>query len=132
LLYDRASLGFPVARQANVGAIAEYKCNLAPRRISLRSHYLAASPGKFSLTVHWVRGYDEITWFGLQSNEYRANWLQYARVRNTDGNGFLEMPGGRTASSADLRWYYALEQDSACNRQKTARQPPEIRPKFCR
>ena len=57
----------------------------------------------------WVWGYDEITWFGLQSNEYRARWLQYAWdwVRNTDTNGYLEMPGGRTATSAEMRWYYA-------------------------
>ena len=57
----------------------------------------------------WVWGYDEITWFGLQTREYRANWLQYAWdwVRNMDTNGYLEMPGGRTASSSEMHWYYA-------------------------
>ena len=64
----------------------------------------------------WVWGYDEITWFGLQSMEYRANWLQYAWdwVRNTDTNGYLEMPGGRTATSAEMRWYYANNSSDAC------------------
>jgi hypothetical protein len=57
----------------------------------------------------WIWGYDEITWFGLQSAEYRTKWLQYAWnwVRETDPNGYLEMPGGRTASSAQMRWYFA-------------------------
>jgi hypothetical protein len=64
----------------------------------------------------WVWGYDEITWFGLQNKEYRASWLQYAWdwVRNTDTNGYLEMPGGRTATSAEMRWYYANNSSDAC------------------
>lgn len=28
-------------------------------------------------------------------------------VRETDSNGFLEMPGSRTATSPDTRWYFA-------------------------
>ena len=64
----------------------------------------------------WIWGYDEITWFGLQSKEYRAKWLQYAWdwVRKTDSNGYVEMPGGRTATSADMRWYYANNPSDAC------------------
>ena len=43
-------------------------------------------------------------------------WLQYAWdwVRNTDTNGYLEMPGGRTASSAEMRWYFANNPSDAC------------------
>jgi hypothetical protein len=57
----------------------------------------------------WIWGYDEITWFSLQPKEYRAKWLQYAWdwVRNTDTNGYLEMPGGRTARRGKSHWYYA-------------------------
>jgi hypothetical protein len=56
-----------------------------------------------------VWGYDEITWFAHQPKEYRARWLQYAWnwLRETDPNAHLEMPGGRTASSPDLHWYFA-------------------------
>jgi hypothetical protein len=28
-------------------------------------------------------------------------------VRKTDPNGYLQMPGSRTVSSADIRWYFA-------------------------
>ena len=36
-------------------------------------------------------------------------WLQYAWywVRKTDPNGYLEMPGSRTATSPETRWYIA-------------------------
>ena len=56
-------------------------------------------------------GYDEITWFAHQSPQYRSNWLHYAHdwVRQTDPNGFLQMPGSRTLVSPldRKRWYYA-------------------------
>jgi hypothetical protein len=32
-------------------------------------------------------------------------WLDAARYADT--NGYLEMPGGRTATSAEMHWYYA-------------------------
>ena len=57
----------------------------------------------------WIWGYDEITWFAHQSKQYRAGWLKYAWdwVRKTDPNGYLQMPGSRTASSPDIHWYFA-------------------------
>ena len=64
----------------------------------------------------WVWGYDEITWFAHQSKQYRADWLKYAWdwVRKTDPNGFLQMPGSRTATSPDMHWYYANNPSPAC------------------
>ena len=57
----------------------------------------------------YVWGYDEITWFAHQTREYRAQWLQYAWdwLRDTDTNAHLQMPGSRTATSSDTRWYFA-------------------------
>ena len=44
-----------------------------------------------------------------RASQYRADWLQYAWdwVRKTDPNGYLQMPGSRTVSSPDMRWYFA-------------------------
>jgi len=39
---------------------------------------------------------------------YAWNW-----VRNTDPNGYLEMLGSRTATSAETRWYFANHPSSA-------------------
>ena len=63
-----------------------------------------------------VWGYDEITWFAHQKKQYRAEWLKYAWdwVRKTDSNGFLQMPGSRTANSPDLHWNFANNRSPAC------------------
>ncbi len=63
----------------------------------------------------YVWGYDEITWFAHQSREYRAQWLQYAWdwLRETDPNAHLQMPGSRTATSSDTRWYFANNKSDA-------------------
>ena len=63
----------------------------------------------------YVWGYDEITWFAHQTKEYRAKWLQYAWdwLRDTDTNAHLQMPGSRTATSSDTRWYFANNKSDA-------------------
>ena len=59
----------------------------------------------------WIWGYDEISWFAHQPADYRHKWLRYAYdwVRDTDPNGWLQMPAGRqTTSPLDgKRWYAA-------------------------
>jgi hypothetical protein len=56
-------------------------------------------------------GYDEITWFAHQPEEYRNEWLRYAWrwLKEHDPDGFLEMPGGRmlTNGPAGAKWYFA-------------------------
>ena len=75
-----------------------------------------ATPGRPGAGPLWVWGYDEITWFAHQSKPYRADWLKYAWdwVRKTDPNGFLQMPGSRTATTPDSRWYFANNPSPAC------------------
>ena len=95
-----------------------WACEHLPYFVEFDNYGRSRHPGEPSAKGDflWIWGYDEITWFGLQSNEYRAQWLQYAWdwVRNTDTNGCLEMPGGRTASSAEMRWYFANNPSEAC------------------
>ena len=61
--------------------------------------------------AYWLWGYDEISWFANQKDDYRRQWLRYAWnwVRKTDPNGFLEMPGRRGVTSPlnHLIWYAA-------------------------
>ncbi|PKO22569.1 MAG: hypothetical protein CVU38_08690 [Chloroflexi bacterium HGW-Chloroflexi-1] len=54
----------------------------------------------------WVWGWDEICWFANQPEEQRNEWLWYAWewIRETDPNGFMEMPGQQRMS--DPRGYY--------------------------
>jgi hypothetical protein len=88
-----------------------WKCEHLPYFVELDNYGVSRHPGEPNARgeFNWVWGYDEITWFAHQSREYRAHWLQYAWdwVRRTDTNGYLEMPGSRTAASPDIHWYFA-------------------------
>jgi hypothetical protein len=88
-----------------------WTCDHLPYFVEFDNYGVSQHPGQPNATgeFNWVWGYDEITWFTHQPKEYRANWLKYAWnwVRNTDTNGWLEMPGSRTATSPDTRWYFA-------------------------
>ncbi|HEX3857076.1 MAG TPA: hypothetical protein VHY30_07260 [Verrucomicrobiae bacterium] len=88
-----------------------WTCDHLPYFVEFDNYGVSQHPGQPNTTgnFNWVWGYDEITWFAHQPKDYRAKWLQYAWdwVRNTDTNGWLEMPGSRTAVSPDTRWYFA-------------------------
>ena len=88
-----------------------WKCDHLPYLVELDNYGVSQHPGEPNTkgNFNWVWGYDEITWFAHQTKEYRAHWLQYAWdwVRRTDPNGYLEMPGSRTARSPDTQWYFA-------------------------
>ena len=91
--------------------VSGWRCDHLPYLVEFDNYGVSRHPGEPNATgeFNWVWGYDEITWFAHQTKEYRARWLQYAWnwVRQTDSNGFLEMPGSRTAVSPDTRWYFA-------------------------
>jgi hypothetical protein len=97
--------------------VSGWTCEYLPYLVELDNYGVSRHPGEPNEKGNfvWVWGYDEITWFAHQSKEYRAHWLQYAWkwLRDTDPNAHLEMPGGRTASSPDLHWYFANNASAA-------------------
>jgi hypothetical protein len=88
-----------------------WQCDHLPYVAEIDNWGVSRQPGQPKQGGIWIWGYDEITWFAHQSQQYRSNWLRYAWdwVRQTDTNGFLQMPGSRTLRSPqdNLRWYYA-------------------------
>jgi hypothetical protein len=94
-----------------------WACEHLPYLVELDNYGVSRHPGEANTDRGsiWVWGYDEITWFAHQDKEYRAKWLRYAWdwVGKTDANGHLEMPGSRTATSAETRWYYANNPSAA-------------------
>jgi len=88
-----------------------------PYLVEIDNWGVSKQPGQPKAGGIWIWGYDEITWFAHQSQQYRSNWLAYARdwVRRTDANGFLEMPGSRTLAypAYGKRWYFANNPSSA-------------------
>ncbi len=86
-----------------------WRCEHLPYLVEIDNWGVSKQPGQPKAGGIWVWGYDEITWVAHQSQAYRSNWLKYAWdwVRQTDPNGHLQMPGSRTCSSPDIRWYFA-------------------------
>lgn len=88
-----------------------WQCEHLPYLVELDNWGSSRHPGEAAQGGDWVWGYDEISWFANQSQQYRSKWLHYAWdwVRKTDPNGYLEMPGSRTETSSlnHRSWYFA-------------------------
>jgi len=71
-----------------------------PYLVEFDNFGMSQTPGEATLNSHFIWGYDEISWFYLQTPEYRDEWLKYAYnwLRETDPNGFLQMPVGRVVT----------------------------------
>ncbi len=74
-----------------------WECESLPFLVEFDNFGVSRTPGRSTLESHFIWGYDEITWFSLQTEEYRNTWLKYAYnwLRENDPNGFLQMPAGR-------------------------------------
>lgn len=83
-----------------------WSCEALPYLVEFDNFGISDHPGVANVKDHYVWGYDEITWFYIQSSAYRQQWLKYAYdwLRENDPNGHLEMPVARvisTGNSAD-------------------------------
>jgi hypothetical protein len=94
-----------------------WQCEHLPYLVEIDNWGVSRTPGQPKAGGIWVWGYDEITWFAHQSQQYRSNWLRYAWnwVRQADENGYLQMPGSRTLVSPldRRRWYHANKPSAA-------------------
>jgi hypothetical protein len=83
-----------------------WTCDHLPYLVEFDNYGVSRQPGQPRVVGggNWIWGYDEITWFAHQSQQYRADWLQYAWhwVRTSDSNGYLEMPGSRQITNGHL------------------------------
>nr|MDO8087185.1 hypothetical protein [Candidatus Sigynarchaeum springense] len=78
-----------------------WACDSLPYLVEFDNFGISDHPGEDIGSI-WTWGYDEITWYALQPEEYRNQWLSYAVrwLEENDPNGFLEMPGSRPISVA--------------------------------
>jgi hypothetical protein len=87
-----------------------WRCEHLPYLVELDNYGRSRRPGQPGMGRFWVWGWDEITWFSQQPEDYRNEWLRYAWnwVREHDAAGYLQMPGLRCLAGAanGKRWYY--------------------------
>ncbi len=93
-----------------------WKCDALPYLVELDNFGGSGHEGEDRGDI-WCWGYDEITWFARQPENYRDLWLRYAWnwIRRTDPNGYLQMPAGRVLYQPvdGKSWYWANKPGSA-------------------
>jgi hypothetical protein len=87
-----------------------WRCESLPYIVEFDNWGVSDAPGTH-VADWWTWGWDEICWFAHQPADYRNAWLRYADrwLRETDPNGFLQMPVSRCLCSpvGDVTWYLA-------------------------
>jgi hypothetical protein len=77
-----------------------WSCKSLPYLVEFDNYGRSRSPNVANLNSHFVWGWDEISWFSLQDEQYRKQWLKYAFnwIKETDPSGHLQMPVSRMIS----------------------------------
>ena len=86
-----------------------WECEYQPYIVEFDNFGISDNPGVADPNSHGLWGYDEITWYSLQPEEYRNEFLEYAYrwVSNNDAAGYLQMPGNRVITPIkDARMKY--------------------------
>ena len=95
-----------------------WKCDSLPYLVEFDNFGRGPNPNVADPKSMFCWGWDEISWFALQPEEYRNQWLLYAHdwIKQTDPNGHLEMPGTRMISCPNetLRTYFANTKSPTC------------------
>jgi hypothetical protein len=106
----------------SLGAVSPggWKAESMPYLVEFDNFGVSKNPGVANHNDHFCWGYDDITWFAMQDEDYRNNWLRYAFdwIRKTDPNGHLQMCVIRmiygTQAEKTLRSYFANTKSEAC------------------
>jgi len=96
-----------------------WKCESLPYLVEFDNFGRSREGGNIpTLDNHFIWGWDEISWLSLQTEEYRNEFIRYAYnwIKETDPNGFLQMPGNRmiTCPNESSGSYRANTRSEAC------------------
>jgi hypothetical protein len=95
-----------------------WKCESLPYLVEFDNFGRGPNPNVADPKSMFCWGWDEISWFAQQPEDYRNLWLVYAHdwITKTDPNGHLQMPGIRmiTCPNETLRSYFANTKSKTC------------------
>ncbi len=95
-----------------------WKCEHLPYLVEFDNFGRSQTPNTSTLDSHFIWGWDEISWYSMQTEEYRNKWLKYAFdwIKQNDPNGHLQMPGNRmiTCPNETKGYYHANTRSDAC------------------
>lgn len=104
------------------GAISPsgWKAESMPYLVEFDNFGISLHPGIANTEDEFCWGYDDITWFAMQTEDYRNRWLWYAFdwLHKTDPNGHLQMCVIRMITGPiakqSLRSYFANTRSATC------------------
>ena len=95
-----------------------WRCESLPYLVEFDNYGRGSTPNVADTNSIYVWGWDEVSWFAQQDENYRNNWLEYAYnwVKETDKNGHLQMPVNRmiTCPNESNGSYRANTKSDAC------------------
>ena len=93
-----------------------WTCNRLPYLVEFDNWGISDHSGEADINDIWIWGYDEISWFSNQPEEYRNYFLHYAVdwIKNVDPVGYLQMPGSRVTTGSDTGRYRANTKSENC------------------
>ena len=97
-----------------------WKAESMPYLVEFDNFGISRTAGQPNVSDHFCWGYDDITWFAIQDESYRNQWLRYAFdwLRKTDPNGHLQFCVIRMISGPlgekSYRSYFANTRSVAC------------------
>jgi hypothetical protein len=95
-----------------------WSCESLPYLVELDNYGRGNNANVADTSSIFVWGWDEISWFSLQDEAYRNQWLEYAHqwIKQTDPNGHLQMPVNRMISCPNETHgsYRANTKSAAC------------------
>jgi len=95
-----------------------WKCESLPYLVEFDNFGRSRTPNVADLNSHFIWGWDEISWFSLQPEDYRNKFLVYAHnwIKQTNPNGHLQMPVSRmiTCPNQTQGNYRANTRSPAC------------------
>jgi hypothetical protein len=95
-----------------------WSCNSLPYLVEFDNFGRARESERDSTHDIFAWGYDEISWFAIQDENYRNEWLAYARnwLKENDPNGHLQMPVCRmiTCENTSQGYYRANNKSDSC------------------
>ncbi len=94
-----------------------WHCDNSPFLVEFDNFGISDHPGECRSKDYFIWGYDEITWFALQPEDYRNEFLEYAHewIRKVDPNGYLQMPGSRVITTLEgINFFRANTKSPVC------------------
>lgn len=95
-----------------------WTCESLPYLVEIDNYGKEEPVNVADTTSYFPWGWDEISWYAKQPENYRNEWLQYAWnwIKETDPNGHIEMPGlrGICCPNETENTYRANTRSKAC------------------